>query len=287
MSALFNSYLTVVFLFFGIVATLIMLELRGAPKDRLINGKLILLHKISGWTFTSIFLVMLVVMVNKIAAYQEEVSPRTALHIAFALCLLTLLSLKIIAARFYPRFSKLLLGFAPFGLAMALTVSGLGAGYYFLHSDDLKYVSLTEFDTELLDESLGRQVVNQRCSKCHTLERIYRAFKSEEGWTTTINRMVERDPSISDFDIKQAIYFLTNRQNKMVKDDQAKLQKAIGMSIMETKCSVCHNLDRIIQADKDQEQWQSTIDRMIKNSGDPGYLSEQEKEELLNYLLSR
>lgn len=287
MNASVNSYLTVIFLVCGIASTFIMLEMRGAPKDRSSNSKLILLHKICGWLFTAIFLALIVVMIEKVSAYQEEVSPRIALHIAFALLLTAVLSIKIITARLYPRLSMYLLAFGPLGLGLALAISGLGAGYYFLHSKDIKYVSLTEFDSAVLDENLGRQVIHRRCNKCHSLERVYRAFKSEEGWTATINRMVERDPSISNFDIKQAIYFLANRQDKLMNDDQGELHKAIGKTVMETKCSICHNLDRIIQAEKDSEQWGITIERMIRNSGDPEYLTKQEKKELVNYLLNR
>jgi len=87
-----------------------------------------------------------------------------------------------------------------------------------MHSSDLKYVALTEIDDKILDENLGRQVVNQKCNKCHTLERVYRTFKSEDGWTSTVNRMASLDaPNISSFDIKQSIHFLINRQKVKMK----------------------------------------------------------------------
>ncbi|MDA3788600.1 MAG: hypothetical protein PF503_08920 [Desulfobacula sp.] len=51
MNPLFTSSLSVVFVFCGIAAAFIMLELRGAPKNRSINPMLIKLHKIFGWIF--------------------------------------------------------------------------------------------------------------------------------------------------------------------------------------------------------------------------------------------
>jgi hypothetical protein len=72
MSPLFNSLLSVAFLIFGIAATFIMLELRGAPEDRSINSTLINLHRIFGWIFTGIYLFLVLVMIVKVSGYKEE-----------------------------------------------------------------------------------------------------------------------------------------------------------------------------------------------------------------------
>ena len=286
MSPLFNSLLSVVFLICGIAATFIMLELRGAPKDRLINAALIKLHKISGWIFTSIFLLLVIVMIGKVSGYKEEVSARISFHIVLSLALIPLLAIKIIIVRRYPRLSQNLITLGPAVLVLSVALSGITAGYYFMHSSDLKYVSLAKFDDKILDENLGRQVVIQKCNKCHTLERVYRAFKSEDGWTLTINRMASLDaPNISSFDIKQSIHFLINRQKSLKGEDESKLNEAIGKTIMETKCTSCHALDRIIQARKVKDNWESTVNRMIDYSGDSEFLTKKEQKELIEYLI--
>jgi len=288
MSPLFNSSLSVVFLISGIAATFIMLELRGAPKDRSINATLIKLHKIFGWIFTIIFLLLVIVMIGKVSGYTEEVSPRISFHIVLSLALIPLLAIKIIIARRYPRLSQNLISFGPAVLVLSVALSGITGGYYFMHSSDLKYVALAEFDDKILDENLGRQVVNQKCSKCRTLERVYRAFKSEDGWTSTINRMASLDaPNISSFDIKQSIHFLINRQKSLKGEDESKLNEAIGKTIMETKCTACHELDRIIQARKAKDNWESTVNRMINYSGDSELLTKKEQKELIQYLINR
>lgn len=285
MSPLLNSLLTVLFLVCGAVAAGIMLELHGAPGDRPNNAFLIKLHKLLGWLFTSLFILLIVVMLIKIAGYQEEVSPRVAFHVVLALTLIPLLAIKIMIARRHLQLSRYLVAFGPVALGLALAFSGLSAGYYFIHASDLKYVALSAADSPILDETLGRQVVNQRCNKCHTLERVFRSFKSEEGWAATINRMAELDaPNISSFDIKQAIHFLTSRQETLADEDKPKLNRFVGRTIMENKCTTCHTLERIIRADKDRETWEKTVNRMIKYSKNPEYLSADEKDALLRYL---
>jgi len=285
MTPLFNSSLSVIFIVCGVAAVFIMLELRGAPKDRSINPLLIKLHKIFGWLFTGIFLCLMTIMIFKVAGYTDEISPRISLHIVLSLALIPLLAVKIIIARRYPRLSPNLVNFGLAVLIFAVALSGLTAGYYFLHSSDLKYVSLAEFDTQILDKALGQQVVNQKCNKCHSLERVYRAVKSEDGWTSTINKMASLDaPNISSFDIKQAIHFLTNRQHIA---DKSMVKTAVGRTIMETKCTACHSLERIIHARKDKKKWDKTIQRMIKHRGDQNYLTQKENMELLEFLSNK
>ena len=198
-----------------------------------------------------------------------------------------MLAIKIIIVRRYPRLSQNLITLGPAVLVLSVALSGITAGYYFMHSSDLKYVSLAKFDDKILDENLGRQVVIQKCNKCHTLERVYRAFKSEDGWTLTINRMASLDaPNISSFDIKQSIHFLINRQKLLKGEDENKLNEAIGKTIMETKCTSCHALDRIIQARKVKDNCESTVNRMIEYSGDSELLTKKEQKELIEYLSS-
>ena len=288
MSPFFNSSLSIGFLISGIAATFIMLELRGGPQDRSINAGLILLHKIFGWIFTGIFICLVIVMIIKVSGYKEEISPRISLHIVLSLAFIPLLAIKIIIARRYPRLSKTLIVFGPVLLVFAVALSGITAGYYFMHASDLKYVSLSELDDKILDENLGRQVVNQKCIKCHTLERVYRASKSDEGWVLTINRMASLDtPYISPFDIKQSIHFLINRQKTLKGKDVSLMNRAIGQTIMETKCTSCHELDRVIQARKTNGEWKSTVDRMIEYSGDSELLTQREKEDLIEYLMDK
>lgn len=286
MNPFVNSIFAVVFVVCGTAAVCIMLELHGAPKDRPENALLIRLHKILGWLFTGIFVFLVIVMIIKVSGYKEEVSARAALHIVLALALVPLLGIKIIVARRYVRLSRYLVAFGPVALGLGVGLSGLGAGYYFMHASDLKYVALSAADTPILDETLGRQVVNQRCSKCHTLERVFRSVKSEAGWAATINRMAVLDaPNISSFDIKQAIHFLTQRRKPLKGGDTAGLNQLFGKTVLETKCVSCHTRERIVKADKDREKWEKTILRMIKHSKDPAYLTDDEKDALLEHLI--
>jgi cytochrome c5 len=56
---------------------------------------------------------------------------------------------------------------------------------------------------------------------------------------------------------------------------------ADGQTLMQTRCSVCHSLDRVTSAHKTAAQWKTTVDRMINNGAQ---LSPSEEQVLVNYL---
>ncbi|MCA1793950.1 MAG: hypothetical protein LC660_08790 [Desulfobacteraceae bacterium] len=84
---------------------------------------------------------------------------------------------------------------------------------------------------------------------------------------------------------RRGSHFLTRRQKPVKEEDTAGLHQQFGKTVLETKCVSCHSRERIVKADKDREQWEKTIRRMIKHSKDPAYLSDEEKDALLEHLL--
>ena len=54
-----------------------------------------------------------------------------------------------------------------------------------------------------------------------------------------------------------------------------------GATLMQTRCSVCHSLDRVTSAHKTADQWKISVDRMINRGAQ---LSPEEEQTLINYL---
>ncbi len=287
MNPLTSSILGLLFLGTGLAAALIMLDLKGRQKDRINSRKWVIYHRVLGYLFFATYLFMLAVMIIRISRYQEELAPRLIFHLVLALIIFPLAGLKILVARRLKLFTSRLifLGSSIFILAFVFIV--ITAGYYFLYSSHVTYVSISELDTNVMDENIGRHLVISKCSKCHTLERIFRSFKTQESWTETINRMAKIDaPNIRDYDVKQIINFLLMQQDNR-RNTPESLGTEIGKSLLEQKCSVCHNLERIYKSSKGELEWQSTLEKMVKMSGSPDYLSETEKKEIIIFLLSQ
>jgi cytochrome c2 len=296
MNPLIVSVLATLFIILGGATVFIMLEMTGRTRDhtgktgRSLAGSLtwIRVHKILGYLFLSLFTLMLVFMIRKVAGFQEELTSRAVFHIVLALILIPLVVIKVLVVRRHPQLSTKLpmLGIAIFTLSFGLT--GITAGYYVLHRSNLTYTTLSALDNDVLDLELGKAIMNRKCSKCHSLERVYRAYKSESGWAGTINKMALLDsPNVTTFDVKQVLNYLIEQQKKRQEKSSVSLEQEIGKTLVSRKCSVCHNLDRIFGADKNKREWTSTVSRMAATMGDPDFLSEQEKSDIITFLNGR
>ncbi len=282
------SLLAALFILLAGAAVLIMLEISGRTADHTKKTIWISVHKILGYLFISLFVLMLGFMINKVAGLQEELSPRAVVHTILALILVPIILFKILIVRRHPRLTSLLpfLGIAIFTLSTGLT--GITAGYYLLHKSNLAYTTLSARDEGVLDPELGKAIMNKKCNKCHSMERIYRAFKSEKGWAGTVNKMAILDsPNISSFDIKQLLHYLTIQQKTRQARSSKSPEMEIGKTLISQKCNLCHNLDRIFAARKSKSEWSTTVARMIATMDDSEFLSNQEKTEIVSFLSKR
>lgn len=281
-----NSFLALMYLAFGAIAVAIMLELKGKPKDRIHTRAFVLTHKLLGYLFVAIFVFMLVDMIKKVGAYQDEVNTRTVIHIALAISIGPLLILKIAIVRKYRVLTGSLLTLGTGIFAISTVFVALTAGYYYLHQSDVRYTSITSVDKDILDNDTGRHFVFKRCGKCHTLERVFRSFKTKTGWSKTVNYMAKIDaPNIRPYEIKQIINFLVNQQERRKKDEADEVAQEIGKTLLQKKCTLCHDLERVITASKTETEWRFTVERMIKNMGDPDFLSPDDKNVLVKYFM--
>jgi len=288
MTPLITTILATLFILVGGIAILIMLEMTGGVREQDEKAGWLTLHKIFGYFFIVLFAFMLAVMMNKTAGILEELSVRAVFHITLALVLIPLLVIKVLIARRYPKLKAKLsmLGITIFTLSFGLT--GITAGYYALHHSNLTYTTLSANDTDVLDLELGKAVVIGKCNKCHSLERVYRAYKRDDAWVKTVNQMAQLDsPNITSFDVKQILNFLIWQQKKRQLESAVNLKTEIGKTLVTSKCAVCHNLDRVLGAEKNKQEWAATVTRMIETMDDPGFLSEQEQFDIISFLSER
>ena len=281
----FSSMLATLLVVIGGVTVLIMLEMTGKVRDSPRRKGWILLHRILGYLFLVLFAAMLIFMVIKAGGFQEELPARAMLHIILALLLVPLIMIKVVIARRHAQLSTklIMLGLAIFGLSFGLT--GITAGYYALHRSDYKYAILSDVDDEILNVEIGQKITNRKCSKCHSLERVYQSYKSDVAWSHTIHKMAELDyPNITNFDVKQIVGYLVQQQQKRQGEEKDKLRMEIGRSLVTQKCSVCHNLDRIFGAKKSRQEWTETVSRMTKTNGADDFLSDQEAKDIVYFL---
>lgn len=205
-----------------------MLKLQGAPKDKVSNKRLKLSHRMLGYIFLFIFLVMLFLMVKKVSGLNYELSPRVVIHMAMATMLIPIFLTKILIARFFKRLypNLILLGLMIFFLSFTMVV--ITAGYHFLKTTadkPLAVRSLTHQEQknvqkhEAPDSSHAavREFIHKKCTTCHKLERIKKAQKTKSEWRTTVEKMIKYSMNpdfLTEKEIDMMITYLTSESKK-------------------------------------------------------------------------
>lgn len=219
--------LGLLFLVIAFVSVFLMFHLWGYPYDKATRTSgappaLIRLHKVLGWVYLGLYVVMMSEMVPRLWHYQVELPPRTVVHLLLGFLLGVVLLLKISFSRFFrhmeewtPVLEVILLACTvllstlsvPFALReFSLARSAVGGGVYSVENRDrvarlLPQAELPE-DAPIAElatvEALraGRDVLAGKCVVCHDLKTILVSPRTPAGWWKTVERMAIK-PSFS------------------------------------------------------------------------------------------
>ncbi|HLG40052.1 MAG TPA: hypothetical protein VI461_10300 [Chitinophagaceae bacterium] len=155
----------------------------------------------------------------------------------------------------------------------------LSAGYFTLTTVGSQYTVLYDKGTPVkVNITMGHKVIQQRCSTCHSLERVYASVKTENDWRNYITRIRTKEPAIlNDQEALQVLGYLI----KNLGIDDTKMDVQIGMKIILGKCHKCHTIERIFTSKKTSADWIKTIELM--RSFDPNLLNDSEARQVNYY----
>jgi cytochrome c2 len=277
----FSSMLAVLLLVIAAVTVLIMLEMNSKMENREPTDRSAF-RNVLGSVFLFLFAVLLGYLIFTAGSFKENVSADSPhlLYIILSLLLVPLLVIRAVMARRKAQISTrlLLLGISLFVLSFGLT--GIAAKYYALHEGGLSQL-LNAADSNIVSVETGQAVLSKKCSKCHSLERVYTT--STTDWSATVTKMAGFDPNISESDIKLISEYL----NQLRKTVPQRTSVERGRDLVTAKCSTCHSLDKVFSANMTPDRWAQTVDDMMKIMGLPDFISEQEKEDIVAFLAER
>jgi mono/diheme cytochrome c family protein len=221
MDVVFSASLGILFLVVGTAAVFLMYYLWGFPFDHATHTSsapkpLMRLHRILGWLFIVIYLVMMSEMVPRMWNYQVEWPARTVAHMCFGMGIGFLLLIKVLILRFFKHLEEWMPVLGTALLAFTIILSGLSMPHAFhemalanqvaggdVYSKEnvervatlLKVADLPE--EAKLDElatvaelKAGRVVLLKKCVACHDLKTILIRPRSPADWYRTVDRMV-------------------------------------------------------------------------------------------------
>ena len=277
-----TSLLAFSLLIIGIVAVTLILILLGRIKATQHPKFFRWAHRISGYIFIILYLFICAIMFQRLTSNFTALSAKDAIHAYLGIAIFPMIIVKICIVRL---FKKYYLRLPIYGMIMMIAVFmtvTLSAGYFMLSTARSQYIILSEKGRLVkVNVNIGRKVVQQKCSTCHSLERVFSYVKTEADWRDYVSRMRAKDPAIlNDQETLEAVGYLV----KNLGLDDTIMDVQLGMKIILEKCHKCHTLERVFTFKKTPAEWAQTIELM--RSFDPYLLNTSEARQV-NYYLSK
>lgn len=213
-----TAMLGIAFLLLALAAGFLMMRLWGYPYDEATHTSaapksLILLHRLLGYVFAVIYVVMMWKMVPRLWNYAGELPTRSVLHAMLGFGIGILLVVKVAILRGFPAFRKYvpLLGMSIMGgtvLMLALPLSMVGwewslsrragdsaarervrsglLGLGGVEAERAPFLALPE------SIALGRATLWNRCTQCHDIRTVLQRPRSAAEWRSTVRTMAVR-----------------------------------------------------------------------------------------------
>lgn len=126
----------------------------------------------------------------------------------------------------------------------------------------------------------------EKCSKCHALERVFAEPKTENEWRICITRMMRKNSLwITPEESAQIIdEILGTKQDVITTSPQSKRYDNTRLLFVD-RCTKCHTVTQILNKNKTQEEWKETILRMRDNA--PELFMDEDIPILADYLTER
>lgn len=134
----------------------------------------------------------------------------------------------------------------------------------------------------------GRPVlVDVKCSRCHTLKRVFITPRPVEEWRDVVEEMMDKNPRwISPEEAQQIVDEIMNTWPERVRTmagERRRYEDARFLFI--DRCTLCHSINRILLKNKTAEEWAETVERMRSGAGD--YITEEDAERIARFLSER
>ena len=131
-----------------------------------------------------------------------------------------------------------------------------------------------------------RFLYEEKCSKCHTLERVFTEPKTENEWRICITRMMNKNKLwITEEEGAQIIDEIIGKRKDIIASVPQKKKYADAQVLFIDRCTRCHKVSRILDKNKTRDEWVETIIRMRDNA--PELFFDEDIPVIANFLTER
>jgi cytochrome c5 len=136
----------------------------------------------------------------------------------------------------------------------------------------------------------GKDLVAVACSQCHGLKTIMTLRYGPAGWKIFVDDMVLRGAQLGPQEADTVIQYLSQNFGPSAGPMQAgkneaqplPLPSGPGQDLIQSHCTLCHDLSRVTQTKRSTEGWSSTVKGMMANIN--GLATSEEIQTMTSYL---
>jgi hypothetical protein len=193
-----SSIFAVLWLFCGLLAVLTMMSLLGRVGKSEGARNLRTIHRTFGWIFSAGYVVFLVIMIPKLTSNGPLLPTPLVTHATLGLVLFSLLLIKHLVVRIFKKYYPTLpyLGVIIFTIAFVV-VAFTGVQRLVLWAEGPMVTIQSGEEQRKVSAAVGRNLLQNKCSRCHLLRPVYLYRKAEDEWRLTVSRMRAKDPELT------------------------------------------------------------------------------------------
>jgi cytochrome c5 len=116
----------------------------------------------------------------------------------------------------------------------------------------------------------GRDIVASACTQCHPLTVILAMRDGPVGWKRHVYTMVMKGAQLTPQDADTLLAYLDANFGPGQRMPPAKpiaLAEGPGKALVETRCTQCHDLERVTAAKRSKRDWDGIVGNMLQRFG--------------------
>jgi mono/diheme cytochrome c family protein len=118
-----------------------------------------------------------------------------------------------------------------------------------------------------LPPGAGRDIVAVACTQCHGPNAFTQLREGRDAWRFQVYDMILRGAQVQPSDIGPVVNYLATNFGPGVNVPPPMVQVSLpdgpGKDLVETRCALCHGLDRVASAKRAPAEWDAIMRRMI------------------------
>lgn len=149
---------------------------------------------------------------------------------------------------------------------MRIASSGLAALALAATLGAISSPSRAQQNANVLPPGDGREIVAVACSQCHYLGTIAKIRDGAAGWRTYVSNMVLRGAQLTPAELDKVVSYLSTNLGPGVNlpaQRSVTLPDGAGKQLVQTRCALCHDLERVAEVKRKKEDWTPIVANMV------------------------